>query len=882
MNFRYGGGSSGGGGIEIESSTYNNITNNIIPAAAGNCVFTFTLENSHYNRIENNSLGYCGLSYYGTGIKMSYSNFNVINNNSFRNIGYKGATGLYLDSGSSNVISNNLINTTYFYGIGVKNGSFNRIENNIVGAVDYRAAITVESAPSTYLYKNTVFGSIGGIELTSSPGSVIDGNNASGNVYYPPEAYSNPGSGIIVEYSNDVNITNNYAESNGGTISGVGVIGSGIEIKSSNNALVRNNTAIRNGMNGIYIDSSRDLIIDNNNASYNGRSGTAFCTINYCYSAGIRFYGPTTTATATNNKVTNNMDYGFSCLNNTKPTLQDNYVISNGRSNWDDCPSPTGEPLLSCGNVTKNSVLIADLNSSGTCLNITADNVVLDCNNHSIRGMGGANTYGILASGRKNVVIKNCRVTNYSVGIMLNSTTQSTVVSNVVYNNSNEGIYLYSWSNDTDLINNTVYNNQRGIRIYYSAGNQIYNNRVYNITMYDGIGLFYVNNSQVFGNVVYNNKGSTAAGIYLQRSSYNEISNNNLSANNLGIQLDSVSTYNQVYENIVPSNSIGITITSSNYNNLYNNTITNNSQAGIYFSSSNSNATMNTVMSNPSYGIQCSGSPLPTLSANILSGNGNDLDACPQQISEPLLSCGTITKNSTLINNLTTSSQICINIAADNVVLDCNGHSITGPGLSGRAAVYAEGRRNLVIKNCVVEKFERGIQLNYSNSSSIYGNIARDGTEGISMYNGSSNNKVYNNTAYETVVGVYAYLNSNNNEIYNNTVYLNDWGVCVSEGSIYNKVYNNIAYNNTDGVYISGTSYANVSANTLTLNIYGVFVISSDSTVNIESNNIQYNTEYGVLCNNSEPVFRANVYTANSADCSDASGTHCQTHCYDT
>ncbi|MEM3555718.1 MAG: right-handed parallel beta-helix repeat-containing protein, partial [Candidatus Micrarchaeia archaeon] len=881
MNYRYGGGSSGGGGVSIrDGSTYNNITNNIITEAWHSCVFTFEIKNSHYNRIENNALGYCSLNYFGGGIRMSYSNYNVINNNSFRNIGYKGSLGIYSDSGSYNIISNNLINTTYFYGIGIKNGSSNRIENNIVGAVDYRAAIHVESAPSTFIYKNTVFGSIGGIKLVSSPESVIDSNNASGNVYYGPEAYTNRGSGITVQYSNNVSIINNYLENNGGSISGVGVIGSGIEAVSSNNLIIINNTAIKNAANGIYLQSSKNSILEKNNASYNGRS-TFFCTLDYCYAAGIRFSLSDASNTARNNTLINNVNgYGFSCINNSVPTLIDNYAVNNSRGNWDGCPSPGGDPIIACGTITTNSILISDLRSSGTCITFGADNIILNCQGHTITGLRTANSSGVYAYGRKNIVLKNCIISNYSTGVVFNRTSQANIYNNTVFNNLKEGIYLYNMSNDTEINNNVVYGNEKGINIYLSNTNQVYNNTVFNNTQ-DGIMFYYVNQSQVFDNVVYNN-GASYSGIVLNRNYYGAVFNNTIFSNNMGIRLEGLSNYNKVYNNYVRGNSFGIITTLSDANNIYENTVVNNN-IGIYFSSSASNASLNNVSYNPSFGFQCSGSPKPVLSANMLAGNGNDLDACPQQISNPILFCGSVATNATLANDLR-NSDTCINITADNIVLDCNGHSITGPGTAslGKYGIYAEDRKNITVKNCVIEWYDRGIQLNKTNSSFIYGNTVRYNTEGVSLYRGSSRNKVYGNIGYENLVAFYAFMNSNDNDIYNNTAYLNDWGVTISDNSFYNRVYNNTAYDNTDGVYIAGTSYTNVSTNTLTSNIYGIFVIDSDSTINIKSNNLLSSSEYGVLCSNSEPTISSNNYLVNKKDCSDTVGNYCAVHCYDT
>ena len=357
--FRYTGLSPGsGGGLRVkDGSSYNNITNNVVPYARS-CVYTFQITNSHYNRIENNWLAYCSLDYGGTGIVMSGSDNNIINNNSFNNVGYKGTMGMSITSSSSNLISNNLINTTYFNSISLIGGSGNRLENNSVGLTGYRAAIAVDSSPSTVIYNNKVWNNTaGGIKLTSSPNSVIYRNNASDSTYYYDGTYTTyPGIGIWVSNSSNANISENYAANNGGDMPSVGQIGGGIAIFSSPGSKIINNTAVNNFRRGIYSESSANVLIERNNASNNNKAHVVHCT-SYCDSAGIWFVSTDNTARAVNNTVIGN-DYGFYCGTST-PTLQDNNATSNG-DDWDSCPQQVSGLVYSCGTITTNSTLMTD------------------------------------------------------------------------------------------------------------------------------------------------------------------------------------------------------------------------------------------------------------------------------------------------------------------------------------------------------------------------------------------------------------------------------------------------------------------------------------------------------------------------------------------
>jgi len=130
-----------------------------------------------------------------------------------------------------------------------------------------------------------------------------------------------------------------------------------------------------------------------------------------------------------------------------------------------------------------------------------------------------------------------------------------------------------------------------------------------------GIWLNYSSNNTVSGNnITANNWG----GILLDSSSNNTVSGNNITANNGdGISLYS-SSNNTLSGNIVTANSmgIGISLYSSSNNTLSGNIVTANSVGGMYlFSSSNNTLSGNIVTAN-GYGIF-----LVTSSNNNLSGN---------------------------------------------------------------------------------------------------------------------------------------------------------------------------------------------------------------------------------------------------------------------
>ena len=88
-------------------------------------------------------------------------------------------------------------------------------------------------------------------------------------------------------------------------------------------------------------------------------------------------------------------------------------------------PSPT---VVNCsqigdnGVITENTTLTDDLVSSyGTCLTIGADDVTLDCDGHTISGIGIE--YGVFADGVRNPVVRNCNIENFGMDVDFRSVT---------------------------------------------------------------------------------------------------------------------------------------------------------------------------------------------------------------------------------------------------------------------------------------------------------------------------------------------------------------------------------------------------------------------------------------------------------------------------
>ena len=81
-------------------------------------------------------------------------------------------------------------------------------------------------------------------------------------------------------------------------------------------------------------------------------------------------------------------------------------------------------------------------------IKIAKDGIAIECNSSVLSGNGIG--YGILAKGRQDVAVKNCNVSNYEIGIYLDSTNKSILVGNHLSKNK-YGIALFNaFGNDVD------------------------------------------------------------------------------------------------------------------------------------------------------------------------------------------------------------------------------------------------------------------------------------------------------------------------------------------------------------------------------------------------------------------------------------------------
>jgi len=225
--------------------------------------------------------------------------------------------------------------------------------------------------------------------------------------------------------------------------------------------------------------------------------------------------------------------------------------------------------------------LTANISNSTTsnCINITAENVTLDCRNNIIDGDDEAD-YGIYinrtSAQTTNITIRNCKLMDWDNNIYLRNADSNTLIN--ITSTSADGIYdgltlLFSDSNT--FINITANSNGDGISLTDSHSN-------------------------TFTNVTANSNGYLRYGIYLYYSDSNTFTNVIANSNYYGIYLDESSESNTLTNITANSNYDGIRLYSSDSNTIKESEFFNNTNAGIFFhlSASRSNVIYNNLFNN--------------------------------------------------------------------------------------------------------------------------------------------------------------------------------------------------------------------------------------------------------------------------------------------
>jgi len=671
--------------------------------------------------------------------------------------------GIYV-SGRTNVTVKNCIITKYGAGIYLNSGGQHTLTNNIL----YSNFIGINA----YMSSNNVLTQNKAYNNTQAGIIVAAGSN---NVLTQNNVYSNTANGIGITQSSIGNtLTSNTVNNNGQF---------GLTVQMSSQATTIDNTVCGNTMNDIYVDSP-------------GSTGDNTCDVS--------------------------------------KSFFDGSAVTCSRS----CPIPiTGCQVLDTYGATY--ALQNDIpNAMGGCFPIIAPDVTLDCNGKTITGPNGGE--GIIVQASSGAIVKNCIITNFANGIHLMMAQNSQLINNTANNNTADGIVLDMNSNLNTLTGNTANNNAAyGIFIYSSSnnvltGNTASKNAQIGIRLQQGSSNNVLNNNYACSNVIFDiqtmgNANSNTGANTCNGPSGNTGGNPGLTCTPCPFCGDSIVTPPEFCDT---NGNIGC---SSGYvcNSCQNCTVPSSVCGDGNVTGSEVCDTNGNIGCQPFY--TCNScqtcTPTPEACTNGIDDDGDGLidcadsdcssnPICPIQLTNCNQPINTPGRTYVLKNNVNLlTPPFCFSIDADNVVIDCNGYTITGQAPSD--GIMASGRSNVTIKNCNITGFANGIHFNSVQNSQLIGNTVSNAMEnGILIYS-SSNNQLTGNTANYNGVNVpdgagIALFQSNYNVLFGNTMQHNADGLSVGLSNTNNITNNSMCFNQLpfSNVYFWGGSSDNYGDNT--------------------------------------------------------------------
>ncbi len=208
------------------------------------------------------------------------------------------------------------------------------------------------------------------------------------------------------------------------------------------------------------------------------------------------------------------------------------------------------ETAIACGDTLTTSTTMAEsITGTGTCLTLGASNITLDCAGYTISfdSSGSGAAYGVLASFKNNVTVKNCVIQDASTtgansaNINFTTVNNSLIMNNTLLVNGTAttyGIFIADFSANNTIKNNTITGKTgatpNGIRLTNAVTNTAINLTVIKLNNSGSVrGIWldsYAENSTLLNNTIHVD-GRPSNGIDLDSSSRNLIAFNDIRAN---------------------------------------------------------------------------------------------------------------------------------------------------------------------------------------------------------------------------------------------------------------------------------------------------------------------------------------------------------------
>ncbi|MGV8086234.1 MAG: C1 family peptidase [Candidatus Woesearchaeota archaeon] len=219
-----------------------------------------------------------------------------------------------------------------------------------------------------------------------------------------------------------------------------------------------------------------------------------------------------------------------------------------------------------------------------------------------------------------------------------------------------------------------------------------------------------------------------------------------------------------------------------------------------------------------------------------------------------------------LMNTTSISQDICFNILADNITLDCGGNLILGRDWGNSYGVYSE-RFNTTIKNCNIYNFSKGIFFNNADNGTIINttiNSSVNGSYGIHISNNANYNRISNiNITINGFSGI-RIQESSNNTISDSKIISKYQGILISEGKSNNLIRINITSLDSSAIRLDHSYDNNISNSKLFSNSYYGLALYQSANNTISNSNINSTAVYGLQFSSSiDNILENNTFDDN-------------------
>lgn len=441
-----------------------------------------------------------------------------------------------------------------------------------------------------------------------------------------------------------------------------------------------------------------------------------------------------------------------------------------------------------CGDlIAPNTVytLINNVTSTGTCFNVYANNITLDCNGYMINYSSSAAVgYAFNSTGYNGTTIKNCIIKE-----------------GVAAGNYRYPIYLTNLVNASVLNSNiTTFSAYAGIYFLSANASTIVNNRIITSGAYPlAVWLDSSSNSNISYNIINTSGSYDSWGIRMDRCMNNTLKNNSVNTtkdNAYQVWGGSLQNYNHSIDggNLAEGKPVNYTFNADNlvWNNtdftVYGEVIVAYSRNMTIINSNFSWDSLNLYWTNTS-----------TIAGNrINTTTGMGIYALQNSILNTI-------SNNTIITSASDGYGIYLMTAGSNNLFN---NTISTSNTYGSGIYISQGSNNNVSGNTVttLNTYGSGLQLSGSNYNNISNNVFNiRGAGAFGIYPSSSSHSIFvNNTIRVSVntnsYGIYLASNSNNNSFSNmdiKTNTTNGYGIYLGDTTRQNFTFVDSVINST-------------------------------------------------------------------------------------